>query len=154
MRCLLSPIAIWLLQLITEHREIDWADFSRNYASYSLLGLKPDGGEGYIYPSSYLFWVASNVSFRMSNSSLISRIEAAFILVNARRGASQLLAEAMRNNGRALENMPYQLIKDMESLAMDLDAATWHEDEGFLTELPTILSQVDAWLHKLPRDVT
>ncbi len=89
---------------------------------------------------------------RMSNNSLIDRIESALDSVRSRDCAPQLLAEAIRNNGRALERMPYPLIKEMESLAMDLDIALWQDEDGFLPDIASTLTQVQSWLGKLPRD--
>lgn len=88
----------------------------------------------------------------MSNNSLIDRIESALAAVRTQEATAQFLADAIRSNGRALEGMPYALIKELEDLAMDLDIASWHDEDGFLPDLPSILSRVDRWLLQLPRD--
>ena len=49
--------------------------------------------------------------------------------------------------------MPYALIKEIENMAMDLDIAQWHDEDGFSPELGPILIRVRDWLSKLPRDV-
>ena len=88
----------------------------------------------------------------MSNNPLILRIESELALVRSRRGAPNALANVIRNNGRALDRMPYPLITEMEGLAMDLDLASWLDQDEFLPDVATILAQVDTWLGKLPRD--
>ena len=89
---------------------------------------------------------------RVSNNSLIARIESALAAVRARGATAQFLADVIRGNGRALEGMAYPLINELEKLANDLDIASWHEEDEFLPDLPSILSKVDRWLHQLPRD--
>ncbi|WP_332851922.1 hypothetical protein [Duganella sp. S19_KUP01_CR8] len=89
----------------------------------------------------------------MSNQTLIARIEASLALLQAHQGDSRALAESIRGNGKALEGMPYPLIKEMEDLAMDLDIAQWHDEDGFAPEIGPILVRVQSWLAKLPRDV-
>lgn len=61
----------------------------------------------------------------MSNESLVARIEFAFSQCRAQKLAARELAETLRGSGRALEAMPYALIKEMESIALDLDIAEW-----------------------------
>lgn len=89
----------------------------------------------------------------MSNESLISRIQATLELVQAEQAPACTLAESIRGNGRALEGMPYNLIKELESLALGLDIAQWHDEDGFAPALAPILIQVREWLSKLPNDV-
>jgi hypothetical protein len=38
-------------------------------------------------------------------------------------------------------------------MAMDLDIAQWHDEDGFAPEIAPILDRVQSWLAKLPRDV-
>ncbi len=88
----------------------------------------------------------------MSNNSLITRIESVLASVRARQSTAQCLARAIRNNGRALELMPYPLIRELEDLAMDLDIAAWHDEDGFLPDRGSILPRVDTWLRQIPRE--
>jgi hypothetical protein len=67
----------------------------------------------------------------MSNECLINRIEVALELVQTEQAPARALAESIRGNGRALEAMPYNLIKELDSMAMDLDIAQWHDEDGF-----------------------
>lgn len=89
----------------------------------------------------------------MSNESLINRIQANLDLVQAEQASARTLADSIRGNGRAFEAMPYELIKEIESLAMDLDIAQWHDEDGFAPELAPILSRVRDWLSKVPRNL-
>lgn len=88
----------------------------------------------------------------MSNESLINHIQAKLDLVQAEQASARALADSLRGNGRALEAMPYQLIKEAESMAMDLDIAQWHDEDGFAPELAPILIRVREWLSKVPRN--
>ena len=88
----------------------------------------------------------------MSNNSLITRIESVLASVRARQSTAQCLARAIRNNGRALELMPYPLIRELEDLAMDLDIAAWLDGDGFLPDLDSILPRVDTWLRQIQQD--
>ncbi|NVD97583.1 hypothetical protein [Massilia sp. BJB1822] len=89
----------------------------------------------------------------MSNESLISHIQASLDLVQSEQASARILADSIRGNGRALEAMPYNLIKEIENLAMDLDIAQWQDEDGFAPELAPILIRVREWLSKLPRNV-
>ena len=89
----------------------------------------------------------------MSNQTLIARIEASLGRLQVHQGDSRALAESIRGNGKALEGIPYHLIKEIEDLAMDLDIAQWHDEDGFSPEIGPILVRVHSWLEKLPRDV-
>jgi hypothetical protein len=88
----------------------------------------------------------------MSNNTLIARIRTS--LASARSGecSATALSESMRGNGHALERMPYQLIKELDSLAMDLEIASSADEDGFLSDLASIYSQVENWLNELPTD--
>ncbi|MBK9496174.1 MAG: hypothetical protein IPO08_17045 [Xanthomonadales bacterium] len=89
---------------------------------------------------------------RMSNNSLIAKIEIALSAARSENSNPKLLSEAIRGNGHALERMPYQLIREIDSLAMDLDIASWCDEDGFIPDVPSILARVEIWLGKLPRD--
>jgi hypothetical protein len=86
----------------------------------------------------------------MSNHSLIARVEAALLATRAGANSAKALAETVRINGRALEGMPYSKIEEMESLATDLEIASWHEQEGLLPNVASSLGKLEAWLRDLP----
>lgn len=89
----------------------------------------------------------------MSNESLINRIEVVLELVQTEQAPARALAESIRGDGRALEGMPYCLIKELENMAMDLDIAQWHDEDGFAPALAPVLIRVREWLSKLPRNI-
>ena len=89
----------------------------------------------------------------MSNSSLIAKIETSLESVRSGNSTAKSFAETVRSNGRALEGMPYALIKEFESIAMDLEVASWQDEDGFIPNLESVLIRTDSWLQKLPRDM-
>ena len=89
----------------------------------------------------------------MPNQTLISRIEVVLKSVRERQCSAGTLAAIIRLNGRGLEAMPYALIREMESLAMDLDIAQWYDEDGFLPELGKVLERTEDWLAELPQGV-
>jgi hypothetical protein len=89
----------------------------------------------------------------MSNETLIARIESGLNGMRAREISAAAFAKIVRNNGRALEAMPYDLIRKIEDLAQNLEIAEWYEKDGFLPDLESVLLRTQAWLASLPRDV-
>jgi hypothetical protein len=89
----------------------------------------------------------------MSNQTLIARIESGLERLRSQEISASEFAEIMRKNGRSLEGLPYDLIKDMESLAHDFDIEQWYEEDGSVQELEPILRRTRAWLAMLPRIV-
>jgi hypothetical protein len=89
----------------------------------------------------------------MSNQTLIARIEAGLETLRSREISASEFAEIVRKNGRSLDAMPYDLIKDMESLAHDFEIEQWYEEDGSVQELEPILRRTRAWLAMLPRKV-
>jgi hypothetical protein len=87
----------------------------------------------------------------MSNLTLIMRMESALKTTRAGETSAKALAETIRGNGKALEAMPYPLIREIEFLAMDLETAHWQDEDGFLPPLNEVLHRVETWLSKLPR---
>ena len=57
----------------------------------------------------------------MPNQMLIARIEDGLENLRSREISASEFAEILRKNGRSLEAMRYELIKEMESLAGDFD---------------------------------
>lgn len=88
----------------------------------------------------------------MSNQTLIARIEGGLESVRSGEISAAEFAEIVRNNGRALEAMPYNLIKEMQSLAHDFDIAQWYDEDGCVPEVESVLVRTQAWLAMLPRD--
>ncbi|MET0890328.1 MAG: hypothetical protein ABWY09_09345 [Stenotrophomonas maltophilia] len=71
----------------------------------------------------------------MSNESLRLRIEQALLSAKEAELTGSALADVIRGNGRAMEGMAYPAVTEMESLAMDLEIATWEEDEHLLSNV-------------------
>lgn len=61
------------------------------------------------------------------------------------------LSDSIMNNGRALEGMPFTLIKEMEDIAEDLEIADWVDEDRFWPDLASVLERVELWIAKLPR---
>jgi len=89
----------------------------------------------------------------MSNQTLIARIESGLNSMRAREIGAATFAKIVRNNGRALEAMPYDLIRKIEDLAQDLEIAEWYEKDGLVPDLESVLGRTQALLASLPRDV-
>lgn len=69
-----------------------------------------------------------------------------------RKGRSFHIEQGSRENGRALECMPYTLVTEMERLAMDLEIASWHDEDRYLPNAEDLLPRVQSWLAKVPKD--
>ena len=89
----------------------------------------------------------------MSNESLIARIESTLSRVRSDKATAKTLSDSLRGSGRALEGMPYALVKEMESLAMDLEIAAWTDEDGFVPDLSSALMRLELWLSKVPKSV-
>jgi hypothetical protein len=89
----------------------------------------------------------------VSNQTLIARIESGLENVKADKISARTFADIVRNNGRPLEAMPYVLIQEMETLALNLEIAEWYDEDGFSPELEPLLAQTGNWLTMLPRNV-
>lgn len=88
----------------------------------------------------------------MSNRTLIARIENGLLDIRDRKISARAFADIVRNNGCALEGLPYALIKEIRSLALDLDIAQWYDEDGFFPELEPLLVKAQHWLSELPKD--
>ena len=86
----------------------------------------------------------------MSNASLVARIESELSRVRTNKLTAKAFSDSLRGNGRALEAMPYQLVKEMESIAMALEIAAWADEDGFLPDLASVLTRLDVWLVQVP----
>jgi hypothetical protein len=89
----------------------------------------------------------------MSNETLIARIEVGLERLRSREICAAEFAEIVRKNGRALEAVSYNLVREMESLAHAFDIEQWYQEDGFMQELEPILDRTRTWIAMLPRDV-
>ena len=88
----------------------------------------------------------------MSNRTLVTRIAAALNEVRAGEISPKAGAESLALNGRGLEGMPYDLLKSLESLTMDLEIAQWHEEEGGFPDVERVVEEAEVWLARVPLD--
>ncbi len=86
----------------------------------------------------------------MSNRALRDRI--AYVLAAYRKGETTLveLRDTLIQNGRALEAMPYHLIKQIDDLEFDLTSAQFAEDEDCVSDLSAALGELETWLSSVP----
>lgn len=89
----------------------------------------------------------------MSNLSITSRIRQSLAEFQAGSIDAAQTATILRVSGQALEAMPYDLIKEFESIASVLQVAHWTEEEGCAPDLSSVLERVELWLEKVPLDV-
>ena len=86
----------------------------------------------------------------MSNRTLHSRIAQA--LADYRAGTLGIpeLRDAVVQNGRALEAMPYALIREIDAIEYDLTAAQFAEEEDCVPNIGSAIAKLEAWLNALP----
>jgi hypothetical protein len=89
----------------------------------------------------------------MSNSSLAEHIHIALQLVRSGESNAKSLAQALRENGHAMEGMPYVLISECDTIALKLDIASELDENGFIPDLEPLLSRTDSWLQKIPQNM-
>lgn len=87
----------------------------------------------------------------LSNVSLVHRIEQSLLSLCRREILPSSAASSFLLNGRALEALPYHLIKEMEDIGMDLEIAAWHDEEEFSPNIRPVISRAEEWLAKVPR---
>lgn len=89
----------------------------------------------------------------MSNATLVARIEAELQRFRINKVTAKALSDALLAHGRALEAMPYPLIKEMESIAMDLEIAAEADEDGFISDLASALTRLQTWLSQVARGI-
>ncbi|MGP4726343.1 hypothetical protein [Rhizobium sp. NFACC06-2] len=87
----------------------------------------------------------------MSNASLVQKIEQSLLSLCRREILPSSAASSFLLNGRALEALPYHLVKEMEDIGMDLEIAAWHDKEEFSPHIGPVISRAEEWLAKVPR---
>ncbi|WP_447592342.1 hypothetical protein [Stenotrophomonas rhizophila] len=81
-----------------------------------------------------------------ANQRLLTRIrEARQALLQGHCSPAEM-ASTLLVNGRALDAMPYALIRTFESLSMDFEIASWCDEEGTEPDLRAALQGLDRWL--------
>jgi hypothetical protein len=87
----------------------------------------------------------------LSNASLVHRIEQSLLSLRRREILPSSAASTFLLNGRALEALPYYLVKEMEGIGMDLEIAAWHDEEEFSPNIGPIITRAEEWMAKVPR---
>ena len=88
----------------------------------------------------------------MSNSRLLSRIECAIDEYQKRKINRKALISSIRENGRALELMPYKLIKEIEEIEYQFTVAQFYDEEECLPSEADAIASLTKWLSEVPRD--
>ena len=86
----------------------------------------------------------------MSNRSLRDRIVTALASYRAGRLRIAELREVVVLNGRAMEMMPYELIKEIDDIEYVLTVAQLHDEDGFVPPIDEALLNLDKWLKAVP----
>ena len=86
----------------------------------------------------------------MSNISLVRRIEQA--ITNYRNGETDRseLISAVEENVKALEMMPYHMIKEIEEIEYQLTVAQFVDEDEFLPNEEEALNCLEKWVSKVP----
>jgi hypothetical protein len=88
----------------------------------------------------------------MSNNTLVRRMETALSRYLQKEISRKELISSVEENGRALEMMPYNLIKEIDEIEHQLTVSQWAEEDGFLPEEEQVLVQLRQWLQKIPKE--
>ncbi len=86
----------------------------------------------------------------MSNRTLHQRIAQALADYRAGSIGIPALRDAVVQNGRALEAMPYPLVREIASIEYDLTVAQFSEDEDCVPNIGSAISKLESWLNAVP----
>lgn len=86
----------------------------------------------------------------MSNRSLKKRIRIS--TEKFKVGEIDLIAlkDSIGINGRALEMMPYEMIKQIDEIEYKLTVSQFADEEDCYTDIEEVLKSIDEWLTKIP----
>lgn len=88
----------------------------------------------------------------MSDVSLLNRIEEALSKYQRGEINRKALISAVVDNGRALEMMPYALIKEIEEIEYHLTIAQYADEDDFMPNEEEVIGHLKKWLTKVPRE--
>lgn len=87
----------------------------------------------------------------MSNQSLIERIQLKLDALRRGEATHDDVVKALQREGKALEAMPYVLVRELDSLAHDFQLERWALEEGcrpntehFIIQAENLLKKVSA----------
>jgi hypothetical protein len=90
------------------------------------------------------------VKREMSNLSLKNRISDSVSLFKEGKINLQELKSSIEENGRALEMMPYALIKEIDDIEYQLTISEFYDEEECYMPVEKVLLQIENWLQKVP----
>lgn len=89
----------------------------------------------------------------MSNQRLVEKVRQTIAEQRSRTSSVQPISEPISSAIRALEGMPYSLVRELDGLLLDLEYAEANERDGFADNRSEILDQLVAVLKKVPLNV-
>lgn len=86
----------------------------------------------------------------MSNASLKSRIKECIDRFRTGDATLDDLISTVESNGGAFENMPYELIKEINSIEHRLTLAKFADEEDCDGQPAEAVASIETWLAKVP----
>jgi hypothetical protein len=86
----------------------------------------------------------------MSNRSIKERIEKSVDDFKAEKINIKMLKDSIELNGRALEMMPYSMIKEIDEIEYKLTVSQFADEEDCYPNIEEVLKLIEAWLKKVP----
>jgi hypothetical protein len=86
----------------------------------------------------------------MSNRSIKERIEKSVDDFKAEKINIKMLKDSIELNGRALEMMPYSMIKEIDEIEYKLTVSQFADEEDCYSNIEEVLKLIEAWLKKVP----
>jgi hypothetical protein len=86
----------------------------------------------------------------MSNRTLHNRIAQALAAYRSGSIGIPALRDAVVHNGRALEAMPFALVKEIDDIEYDLTAAQFAEEEDCIADTRGTIEKLERWLNAVP----
>jgi hypothetical protein len=86
----------------------------------------------------------------MSNRTLHNHIAQALAAYRAGSIGIPALRDVLVQNGRALEAMPYALVKEIDDIEYDLTAAQFAEEEDCIPNIGAAIAKLESWLKTVP----
>lgn len=80
------------------------------------------------------------------NTALLGRIRDLLAQVQAGQSDASQLADALRGNAQAMEGLSYAQLRQLESLADELQQAAELEADGFESPLAALMTRLQQWL--------
>jgi len=86
----------------------------------------------------------------MSNKSIKKYIEKSIEEFRSGKISVKSLKESIELNGRALEMLPYSMIKALDDFEYKLTLSQFADEEDSYPTTKQVLSQIEEWLTKVP----